>query len=58
MRDVREWEKIRRAYYVEKQSKRQIMRELRCSYRTVEKALSHATPQPYTLDIIGNKQMG
>lgn len=49
MKDVREWEKIRRAYYVDKQSKRQIMRELRCSYRTVEKALANAVPPPYRL---------
>lgn len=49
MRDVREWEKIRRAYYVEKRSKRQIMRELRCSYETIEKALKDAVPRPYTL---------
>jgi len=49
MRDVREWEKIRRAYYVEKQSKRQIMRELRCSYETIKKALMYSAPRPYTL---------
>ena len=48
MKDVREWEKIRRAYYVKKQSKRQIMRELRCSYETIEKALRDSAPQPYT----------
>ena len=49
MKDVREWEKIRRAYYVKKQSKRQVMRELRCSYETVQKALKYSAPQPYTL---------
>ena len=49
MKDVREWEKIRRAYYVEQQSKRQIMRELRCSYQTIEKALTNSRPQGYTM---------
>ena len=46
---MREWEKMRRAYYVERQSKRKIMREQRCSYETLEKALRDATPRPYTL---------
>lgn len=50
MRDVREWEKIRRAYYVEKRSKRQIMRELRCSYETIQKALLYSAPPAYRLE--------
>ena len=42
-------EAIRRAYYVEKKSIRQIARDLHVSRKTVDKALLSAVPQPYTL---------
>lgn len=42
-------EEIRRAYFVEGKSIRQIARELRCSRPTVRKAISSAEPTPYTL---------
>jgi transposase len=48
MLSVEHYEAIRRAYYVEKKSVRQIARELRCSRKTVDKALTSATPAPYT----------
>ena len=41
-------ETIRRAYYVDKKSVRQIARELRCSRKTVDKALVSATPATYS----------
>lgn len=42
-------ERIRRAYYIEGKSMRQIEREMHHSYWTIRKALESATPQPYTL---------
>lgn len=42
-------EKIRRAYYVEGKSQRQIARELHCSRHTIKKALHGAEPDKYTL---------
>jgi len=42
-------ERIRRAYYVEGKSMRQIAAEWHHSYWTVRKALDSAEPQPYTL---------
>ena len=41
-------EVIRRAYYVEKKSVRQIAHEVGCSRKTVDKALTSATPTTYT----------
>jgi transposase len=48
MLTVEQREAIRRAYYVEKKSVRQIARELQCSRKTVDKALASATPATYT----------
>ena len=42
-------ERIRRAYYVEGKSMRQIEREMHHSYWTIRKALDSAEHQPYTL---------
>jgi transposase len=42
-------EKIRRAYYVEGKSQRQIARELHCSRHTIKKALKGAEADKYTL---------
>lgn len=42
-------EKIRRAYYVEGKSQRQIARELHCSRHTIKKALQGAEPGKYAL---------
>ena len=42
-------EKIRRAYYVERKSMRQIAEEQRCSRHTIKKALAGAEPGQYTL---------
>ena len=42
-------EKIRRAYYMEGKSQRQIARELHCSRHTIKKALNGAEPDKYTL---------
>jgi len=42
-------EQIRRAYYVEEKSIRQIARELRHSRDTVKKAIESAEPATYTL---------
>ncbi len=42
-------EAIRRAYFVERKSIRQIARELHHSRKTIDKALASAAPQPYTL---------
>ena len=46
---VDERERIRRAYYVEEKSIRQIARELQHSRETVKKALKSAEPAKYTL---------
>lgn len=46
---VEDQEKIRRAYYVEGKSQRQIARELHCSRHTIKKALQGASPVKYTL---------
>ena len=46
---VEDREKIRRAYFIEKKSQRQIARELRCSRDTVRKAIESAEPDRYTL---------
>lgn len=48
MLSVEQREAIRRAYYVEKKSVRQIARELHCSRKTVDKALTSAAPAAYT----------
>ena len=48
MLSVEQYETIRRAYYVDKKSVRQIARELRCSRKTVDKALASATPATYS----------
>ena len=42
-------ERIRRAYYIEGKSMRQIERELHHSYWTIRKALASAETKPYTL---------
>jgi transposase len=42
-------EKIRRAYYVEGKSQRQIAQELHCSRHTIKKALQGAEPGKYAL---------
>jgi transposase len=49
MLTVREYEQIRRAYYVTGKSMRQIGREYGYSYWTVRKALERAEPAPYQL---------
>ena len=49
MLTVRDYERIRQAYYVEKKSIRQIGRETGHGYWTVCKALANSAPQPYTL---------
>ena len=46
---VEDREQIRRAYFVEHKSLRQIGRETGHSRRTIEKALQSAEPSPYTL---------
>ena len=46
---VEKREEIRRAYFVENKSVRQIARELKCSRPTVRKAISSAEPARYTL---------
>jgi transposase len=46
---VEEREAIRRAYYLEGKSKRQIAREQNHSRKTVDKAIDNRTPQPYRL---------
>ena len=48
MLSVEHCEVIRRAYYVEQKSVRQIAHELGCSRKTVTKALTSATPATYT----------
>ena len=49
MISVQQREKIRRAYFVEEKSIRQIARGLRCSRRTVRKAISSPESASYTL---------
>jgi transposase len=44
---VEEREAIRRAYYLEGKSKRQIAREHSHSRKTVDKAVDNQPPQPY-----------
>lgn len=46
---VEEQEQIRRAYYVEKKSVRQIARELKYARQTVRKAIRSAEPEKYKL---------
>lgn len=46
---VEERERIRRAYFIEGKSQRQIAREFRCSRDTVKKAICAAEPGHYTL---------
>src|SRR5437660_12199463 len=46
---VEEREAIRRAYYLEGKSKRQIAREHSHSRKTVDKAVDNQPPQPYRL---------
>ncbi len=45
---VTQREQIRRAYYLEQKSIRQIARELHCSRKTVDKAILSPEPAPYT----------
>ena len=49
MLTVTDYERIRRAYYIEKKSMRQIGREFGHGYWTVRKALAQPEPQPYRL---------
>ena len=49
MNKVEDREKIRRAYFVEKKSQRQIAKELGCSRDSVKKAIESAEPGQYTL---------
>ena len=51
MISVEQREAIRRAYYVDNKSIRQIARELHCSRKTVDKALASATPARYTCTV-------
>jgi transposase len=51
MKTVEERERIRRAYYIEGKSMRQIAVELRHSYWTVRSALADAEVRPYTLRV-------
>jgi hypothetical protein len=44
---VEDYEAIRRAYYLEKKSIRQIAREQHHSRRTIRKALQQVHPHPY-----------
>jgi transposase len=46
---VEEHEAIRRAYYLEGKSKRQIAREQNHSRKTIDKAIDNRPPQPYRL---------
>src|SRR6266702_2538454 len=46
---VEDYEAIRRAYYLEKKSIRQIAREQHHSRRTIRKAIGKVQPQPYQL---------
>lgn len=49
MISVEEREAVRRAYFVEKKSQRQIARELQVARKTVRKAIADAGPAAYTL---------
>ena len=49
MLTVHDYERIRRAYYIDKKSIRQIGRELGHGYWTVRKALDAPEPEPYRL---------
>ena len=49
MISVEDREKIRRAYFIENKSMRQIARELRHSRKTVRKAIESAEPGAYRL---------
>lgn len=49
MKTVTEREKIRRAYYIEGKSMRQIARELGHGYWTIRKALGAAEAETYRL---------
>ena len=49
MISVEDREKIRRAYFIEKKSLRQIAKELRVARKTVRKAIASAEPETYTL---------
>lgn len=51
MISVEQREKIRRAYFVEEKSVRQIARELKCSRPTVRKAIASAASASYTLTV-------
>jgi transposase len=51
MISVEQREKIRRAYFVEEKSIRQIARELKCSRPTVRKAIGSPEPAEYTLTV-------
>jgi transposase len=51
MKTVEERERIRRAYYIEGKSMRQIAVELRHSYWTIRSAVTEARVQPYTLRV-------
>jgi transposase len=51
MISVEKREAIRRAYFLEEKSIRQIARELRCSRSTVRKAISSAGPASYRLTV-------
>jgi transposase len=49
MLTVYDYERVRRAYYIEKKSIRRIEREMGHSYWTVRKALDASEPEPYQL---------
>jgi transposase-like protein len=49
MSKVERYEEIRRAYFVQDKTIRQIAREFKCSRPTVRKAIVSAQPRPYTL---------
>jgi len=51
MINVEKREAIRRAYFVEDKSIRQIARDFKCSRPTVRRAISSAEPTPYTLKV-------
>ena len=51
MISVEQREKIRRAYFVEEKSIRQIARELECSRPSVRKAIASAEAATYTLTV-------
>lgn len=49
MRQVEDYETIRRAYFLEHKSIRAIYRELGYDRETIRKAITHSAPQPYQL---------